>query len=107
MEGPTMVLTFLGITLDTQAMQASLLTDKLNRIRDCIHAFTISQACSRMELQSLLGMLNFVMRIIPQGRSFILRLLALLPSALDLDSGVKLDAAAPADLRMWDEFLQR
>lgn len=42
MEGPVTKLTFLG-KIDTQSMQASLPTDKLVRIRDCIHAFTISQ----------------------------------------------------------------
>lgn len=94
MEGLMTALTFLGITLDTQAMQASLPADKLERTRDHTHAFMISQVCSRGELQSLLSMQNFAMRIIPKGRSFISCLLALLPSAPDSDSRVKLDSAA-------------
>ena len=106
LEGPAWTLTFLGVILDTKAMQARLPADKLARIRECIHIFSVSRVCTRVELLSLLGMLNFAMRIIPQGRSFISRLLALLPSAPDSDSRVVLDAAALADLRMWDEFLQ-
>lgn len=86
-EGPATALTLLGITLDTQSMQASLPADKLVRIRDRIHAFTISQACFRKELQPLLGMLNFAMRIIPPGRPLISRLLALLPIAPTLILG--------------------
>lgn len=66
-------------------MQASLSADKLARIRDCIHACI--QTCSRKELQSLLGMLNFGMRIITQGRSFISRLLTQLPIASNWFSG--------------------
>lgn len=74
-------------------MQASLPADKLERIRDRTHAFTISQACSREKLQLLLGM-----QYLPQGRSFISQLLALLPLAPDLDFWVKLDSTALSDL---------
>lgn len=46
------------------------------------------------------------MRIIPQGRAFISRLLSLLPSAPNSDAQVFLDPSALSDLQMWDEFLQ-
>ncbi|XP_040181179.1 uncharacterized protein LOC120914567, partial [Rana temporaria] len=104
-EGPAHSITFLGINLDTQAMQASLPLDKLTRIRATIHDFTQSQGCTRRQLQSLLGMMNFAMRIIPQGRSFISRLLVFLTPAQDPDRILKLDQAAVSDLAMWDEFL--
>lgn len=69
------------------------------------HLFVRTPLCSERDLQPLLGMLNHAMRIIPQGRAFVSRLLALLPLYQDSDSVVKLQADARADLIMWDQFL--
>ncbi|XP_063301331.1 uncharacterized protein LOC134609442, partial [Pelobates fuscus] len=71
--GPTTKLTFLGIELDSINLKASLPHDKLTRLRGEIDLFLRNDVCTRKELQSLLGSLNFAMRIIPQGRSFISR----------------------------------
>ena len=105
MEGPAKVITFLGITLDSDLMVASLPMEKLARIRQVIHRFVRSPVCSKRDLQSLLGMLNHAMRIIPQGRAFVSRLLAVLPQGQDSDSPVRLPTDAQADLIMWDRFL--
>lgn len=104
-EGPAQIVTFLGIILNTHTMQASLPPDKLTRIRTVIHTFTNTQGCTKKQLQSLLGMLNFAIRIIPQGRSFVSRLLVFLSQVQDPDLIFKLDKAAVADLAMWDDFL--
>ncbi|XP_077309907.1 uncharacterized protein LOC143929804 [Lithobates pipiens] len=82
-EGPSQAITFLGVSLDTNTMQASLPPDKLTRIRTVLRDFTHARTCTKRQLQSLLGMLNFAMRIIPQGRSFVSRLLALLSHSQD------------------------
>ncbi|XP_063297879.1 uncharacterized protein LOC134586340 [Pelobates fuscus] len=103
--GPTTKLTFLGIDLDSAAMQASLPADKVQRIRVEIGSFLDNGTTSRKDLQSLLGSLNFAMRIIPQGRAFISRLLRLLPDLPNDDSRVTLDSQARADLTMWHHFL--
>lgn len=105
MEGPTKVITFLGVTLDSELLVASLPLKKLVRIRQTIHLFVRSPVCSKKELQSLLWVLNHTMRIIPQGRAFVSRLLAHLPQHQDSDTAVKLSADAQADLVMWDRFM--
>ncbi|XP_077319609.1 uncharacterized protein LOC143942234 [Lithobates pipiens] len=104
-EGPSQAITFLGVSLDTNTMQASLPPDKLTRIRTVLRDFTHARTCTKRQLQSLLGMLNFAMRIIPQGRSFVSRLLALLSHSQDPEQVLSLDSAAMADLAMWEEFL--
>ncbi|XP_056425816.1 uncharacterized protein LOC130367424 [Hyla sarda] len=104
-EGPSRVITFLGIELDSQKMEARLPEAKLVRIRTAIHRLRERPYISKVELQSILGMLNFAMRIIPQGRTFISRLLALLPSASEQSSLIHLDCQALADLAMWESFL--
>ncbi|XP_044162176.1 uncharacterized protein LOC122946539 [Bufo gargarizans] len=104
-EGPATKVTFLGIILDTIKMEASLPSEKLLRIRSAISRAVQSHFLTRAELQSLLGMLNFASRIMPQGRAFLSRLLCLLPSAPEQDSVVHLDGQAFADLDMWSRFL--
>lgn len=104
-EGPAHRVTFLGITLDSIRMEASLSGEKLTSCRAAIsHALSVGYL-SRVELQSLLGRFNFASRIMPQGRAFTSRLLQLLPSAPDQSSIVHLDSHASADLAMWSLFL--
>ncbi|XP_014832849.1 PREDICTED: uncharacterized protein LOC106910693 [Poecilia mexicana] len=90
--GPSTKLEFLGINLDSDQMLASLPEDKLARIRQISRSHLSSSVLSKRDLLSLLGHLNFAMRIIPQGRSFISRLLDLansVPHLLDQVSLVR------------------
>lgn len=57
--GPSCVLEYLGIVLDTVNMQARLPQDKVNRITDFITLILSKKSCTRKELEQLLGHLNF------------------------------------------------
>lgn len=100
-EGPSTCLEFLGITLDSVLMQASLPQDKLSRIRAAIKSWSAATTVSKRDLLSLLGHLNFAMRIIPHGRSFVSRLLVLANSVKNLRDTVVLDEGCRSDLRFW------
>ena len=91
---------FLCITLDSVLMQASLPQDKLTRIREAIKSWSVAAFFSKRDLLSLLGHLNFAMCIIPQGRSFVSRLLVLAKSVQNRDT-VVLDEGCHSDLRFW------
>ncbi|XP_063060227.1 uncharacterized protein LOC134453282 [Engraulis encrasicolus] len=104
--GPSTTVEFLGIILDTEKMQASLPLEKLERIRTVIVTFLGSQSVSKREVLSLLGHLHFAMRIIPQGRSFISRLLSLAHSVPNLSDDVHFDDGARSDLGFWSRLLQ-
>ncbi|KAL7831600.1 hypothetical protein AOLI_G00291480 [Acnodon oligacanthus] len=56
---------------------------------------------------SLLGRLNFAMRIIPQGRSLISRLLLLAHPVVDLRDVVALGDGCRSDLRFWSRLLEQ
>lgn len=56
---------------------------------------------SKKELLSLLGHLNFAMRIIPQGRSFISRLIDLSKTIDRLHDSIKLDLGCNSELQFW------
>ncbi|XP_035997645.1 uncharacterized protein LOC118564320 [Fundulus heteroclitus] len=103
--GPATKIEFLGIILDSVAMMASLPTDKLSRIREISQSYSTASAVSKRQLLSLLGHLNFAMRIIPQGRSFISRLLDLANSVSSLLDQVSLDDGCRSDLSFWAKLL--
>ena len=48
-EGPTTVLVFLGILIDTQAFELRLLADKLARVQETIRSWVGKKACTRKE----------------------------------------------------------
>ena len=56
---------------------------------------------SKRDLLSLLGHLNFAKHIIPQGRSFVSRLLELANSVQNLSDIIVLDEGCRSDLRFW------
>jgi len=68
--GPITSIEYLGIILDTDNMLAKLPDDKLCRI--LLFSFLNRRTCTKREMLCLLGHLNFAMRVIPTGRSFIL-----------------------------------
>ncbi len=99
--GPSTRLEFLGITLDSALMQASLPQDKLLRIRESIRSMSAVTVLSKRDLLSLLGHLNFAMRIIPHGRSFVSWLLTLANSVKNLIDAVVLGDGCRSDLCFW------
>ncbi|KAK5902945.1 hypothetical protein CesoFtcFv8_008153 [Champsocephalus esox] len=105
MLGPDTRLEFLGIILDSIDMKASLPSDKLQRIRDITKSYCEQQVITKQQLLSLLGHLNFAMHVIPQGRSFISRLLDAASAVDKLHDCVFLDEGCRSDLRFWSLLL--
>ncbi|XP_034784462.1 uncharacterized protein LOC117409148 [Acipenser ruthenus] len=103
--GPVNSLEFLGITLNTVKFEASLPLAKLQRLLSLINNFQISSFIKKRDLLSLLGHFNFAIRIIPQGRTFISRLLALSSTVKNMNSHVKISAEARKDIKMWISLL--
>ena len=105
--GPTKVVEYLGVILDTDRFESRLPTDKLIRITDLLTDFLHRKTCTKRELLQLLGHLNFAMRIIIPGRSFVSHLLRLSTTVKELHHHVHLSAASREDIRMWMLFLRQ
>lgn len=82
--GPDTVMIFLGITLDTNRMLASLPQDKIDRIRGILTEIKDKRSITKRKLLSVLGHLNFASRVIIPGRSFVSYLLSLASSVKEL-----------------------
>ena len=103
--GPTTSLEYLGIILDTQAMECRLPEDKLFRTYTMVKEFWGKSKCTQQELLSMLGHLGFAARVVPPGRTFMFRLFLAAYSVTKLYHRVYLNREAKADLAMWSGFL--
>jgi hypothetical protein len=104
--GPATTMMYLGIELDSVAMQARLSDERLQRTLVAVRRMAVRERASVREVQSLLGVLNFVCRVVPAGRSFLSRMIAALRSAVARRLPmVVLESAFKLDLRWWMRFL--
>ena len=65
-EGPTTVLTFLGIELDTAEMLMRLPQEKLTRLKELIRSWQECKATQKRELLSLIGQLMHACKVVSQ-----------------------------------------
>lgn len=104
--GPSTELEYLGIILDTNRMEARLPEEKLVRISQLVQQFSTRKSCTKRELLSLLGHLNFASRVVLPGRSFVSYLISLSTKARELHHYVALNSECRLDLHMWSKFLE-
>ena len=104
--GPSFVLSFAGIELDTIKMEARLPEDKLAKCRSLIREFLTKKKVTLTELQSLIGLLNFTCSVIVPGRTFFRRLINLTVGVKHPRHFIRLNRETKADLRLWLAFLQ-
>ena len=104
-EGPTSCLTFLGIEMDTSRMQLRLPQPKLERLKDLLGNWRGREACSRWELESLIGHMSHACKVVRPGRRFLRGMIALLSVAKRPSHHIRLNESFRADLEWWATFL--
>lgn len=112
-EGPTTVLTFLGIELDTSCQVLRLPDEKRERLLATILQWSSQSAYpmprgsgKKRDLLSLIGLLSHAAMVVRPGRAFLRSLFHAASLARELDHWVHLSKAARADLAWWYTFLQ-
>ena len=104
-EGPSQVLPFAGIELDTRYMIARLPDDKIAKSINAIKETLTKDRISLKSIQELSGLLNFCCTVVYPGRCFLRRLYNLSVGLSNKYATVKLSAEVKDDLGMWLEFL--
>lgn len=102
---PTTNLIFLGVEFDTQDMVMKLPEKKLMELRSKIHEVMNKKKVSLVELQSLLGLLNFACRVIAPGRAFCRRLINATIGVKKSHFKIRVSRAMKSDLETWVSFL--
>ena len=105
-EDPTICLTFLGIEIDTQAMELRLPAEKLARVRQTASEWLGRKAARRRELESLVGILQHASKVVRPGRRFVRRLIQVMSLVKGRDHFVRLGVDVRSDLRWWQLFLE-
>ena len=109
-DGPTTCLTFLGIEIDSVMGQLCLPADKLSRLQAVVQGRGDRKACSRKELESLIGLLNHTCKVVRSGRSFLRRMVDLLHAThrpTHTNTPIRLNTGFRSDLAWWQAFLTR
>lgn len=110
-EGPTHCLTFLGIEIDTVAMEMRLSKKRITELLTLLTSWDDTLQINRAQLATLIGKLMFATYVVRPGRAFLKRLISLLLSLKDgeqkfgMSHTQRLSDAARADVAWWREFL--
>ena len=99
-EGPSVVLPFVGIEMDTEALELRLPTEKLLRLKSLLASWQGRKACTKRELLSLIGHLQHACKVVKPGRTF------LSTTATELHHHIRLNLGFRSDLCWWATFLQ-
>ena len=104
-EGPTEILTFLGLELNSINMTIKIPITKLIEIIDKINHMISKQKATVKEIQSLHGSLQFAARVIPMGRPFCRRLINTICGLQKKHFRVRIKRTIRLDLKVWKIFL--
>ena len=105
LEGPATSIVFLGILLDTVALEARLPTEKLYAIKAELCQWLSRTSCTKRELLSLIGLLSFAAKVVPPGRTFLRRMIDTSTAVSQLDKRITLTEGFVKDLRWWHQFV--
>lgn len=102
-------LVFLGIELDTVAMEARLPLDKLQRMVTLLSRYRKMKKLKIVQLQSLTGLLNFACAVVAPGKPFLRRLYQLTKGLHNPPPyySIRLTSGAREDMKVWLHFLSK
>ena len=105
--GPSREIEFMGIILDSVRMEARLPQDKLIRINQLLNSFKNRRSARLVELQSLIGTLQFACKVVVPGRTFLQRAINLTRGVPSRFHHIRLNKEFLKDLAMWKIFLSK
>ena len=103
--GPSTVLSFAGIELDTCKLEARLSQDKIDKCTNMIQDFLKRKKVTLKDMQSLMGLLNFTCSVVVPGRTFLRRMINLTVGVRRPMHMIHLTSAVKGDLHLWLQFL--
>lgn len=104
-ELPSTILTFMGLELDSNLMEARLPQDKLVKVRGLLEQYRKCRKIELRELQSLIGFLNFCCQVVRPGRCFLRRLIDLTKHIVCPKHKITLNKEGRRDLQAWSVFV--
>ena len=106
-EGPSVILTFLGILLDTLQMDIRLPPENMAHLQDLLHQWRARRRYHKRALLSLICKLAHACMVITPGRIFRRRMVDTACRVRCLHHWVSLKEEFPSDIEWWVAFLPR
>ena len=105
---PSTVMTFLGVSFNTESMTMSVPPEKLEEIRSDLAVWMKKTTAVRRDLQSILGKLLWISKVVKHSRPFMGRLLQQLRDMKSLPDSkrVPLSPDSRKDLLWWSTYLR-
>ena len=104
LEGPSHCLTFLGIVLDTQQMQARLPEEKLSHIKCQLSTWLHRKKATKRQILSLVGLLQHAGKVVQPGRTFMAAMYSTAAKVKKLAHFSRLNKSFRSDLYWWHIF---
>jgi hypothetical protein len=104
---PSQNMTFLGVNIDCVNRVLSLPAKKLAEAKTLVCSWSRKTKCTKKELQSLIGRLNWCSKVVRGGRTFLRNLIDLLPKVTQQWHYVRLTPGAKSDINWWIVGLTR
>ena len=107
-EPPATVITYLGVQFDSTKMEMSVPPEKLAEIKEEIRRWEKKTTITKKELQSILGKLFWVAKVVRFARPLMGRLLQQLRSVAKVNDHkkVKFSQESRKDIRWWSQYLE-
>ncbi|XP_033733376.1 uncharacterized protein LOC117322521 isoform X1 [Pecten maximus] len=104
--GPTTVIIFLGLEIDTVEMLIRIPLQKTIELTDMLLRFVGQKKVTLKELESLVGVLNFFCRALRSGRPFLRRLYDATSKVSKPYHFIRVSGEMREDLLVWLHFIQ-
>lgn len=105
-EGPTCVICFLGLEIDSEEMVIRLPMSKVKEIVERIQDILKKEKVTLKQMQSLIGVLNFACRAVVPGRPFCRRLINSICGLTKPFHHLRLSKGMRQDLQLWLCFFE-
>ena len=99
--GPSTIMPYLGIELDSVEFEARLPLDKLLKAKDLVLKWLSKRSGKKRKLLSLIGYLQHCCKVIVPAHPFLRRLIDLSTTVQSLDMYVHLTREVNCDLELW------
>ena len=104
--GPTTLLTFLGIEIDSHREELRLPPEKIRALKQTLANWQGKKACRKRDLLSLIGSLSHACKVVRPGRIFLRRLIDLSTLAKNPEHFIRLNHDARSDIEWWASFIE-
>ncbi|XP_053404896.1 uncharacterized protein LOC128558742 [Mercenaria mercenaria] len=106
--GPTQCLTYLGLDIDSKNQTIRVPSEKIRKAISRLQPLVKNQKkITLKQLQSVVGLLNFISKAIPAGRAFLRRLYDAMAYAKKPHHFIRISRNMRNDATTWLEFLEK